>query len=283
MELSLLQNAVQEIKNNIYHAVVNAKFGQSVYENGLKAKTALIRSEKLIQKIHEITKISLYEEISRHKIKHQIHPPIGYDSPELDVWGLLKKKQQDIVILFSPSNREKIDQGPMKGQYDELGTKAAKQAVVIGVRSQLSSIDKNFDTLMERAFAETLNLRLKHPELVMGEVYLLAVREYDSQEMKKNKIAWKYRFTKAEKFISIFNAMSNRKDYQNTSELYKYERSALILADFSRNPVKIYKDMEELKKDSVVSKNFPENYSKLSPVNFSKDIIDTYMKRHGLF
>lgn len=282
MNLSLLQQAVEQIKSNIYHTVVNAKFGKTVYENGLRAKTALIRSEKLIQKIHELTKVSLYEELVKRKIKHQIHPPIGYDSPELDVWGLLKKKQQDVVILFSPSNREKIIKGPMKGQFDELGTKATQEAVIIGVRSQLSSIAKNFDTLMERAFAETLNLRLKHPMLVMGEVYLLAVREYNSQEMKKNKIAWKYKFTKVEKFISIFNAMSNRIDYQNISESYKYERSALILADFSKNPVKIYTNMDELKNDNVVSQNFKEDYTRLSPVNFSKDLIDSYIKRHNL-
>ena len=98
MNLTLLQQAVDQIKQNIYDAVVNAKFGQSVYENGLRAKTALIRSEKLIQKIHEITKLSLYEELVRRKIKHQIHPPLGYDSPELDVWGLLKKKQHNFTI-----------------------------------------------------------------------------------------------------------------------------------------------------------------------------------------
>lgn len=282
MNLSLLQNAVQEIKSNIYHAVVNAKFGQSVYENGLRAKTALIRSERLIQKIHEVTKIGLYEELIKYGLKHQMHPPIGYNSPELDVWGLLKKKQQDIVILFNPSIREKIETGPMKGQDDELGSKATKHAIVIGVRSQLSSIDKNFDTLMERAFAETLNLRLKHLELVMGEVYLLAVREYDSQEMKKNKVAWKYRFTKVEKFISIFNAMSHRKNYHDISESYKYERSALILADFSKDPVKIYLNMDELKNDGVVSKNFTEDYTGLSPAGFSKDIIDSYIRRHNL-
>jgi len=48
---------------------------------------------------------------------------------------------------------------------------------------------------MERAFAETLNLRLKYPSLIMGEIYLLAVREYDEQLMKQNRIAWKDQYT----------------------------------------------------------------------------------------
>lgn len=280
MNLDLLQKAVEEIKSEIGLTVENATYKEKDYTDGLSAKTALIRSETLIQKVHEVTKVSLQNELKKRQIECSIHPPIGATSPELNVWGLLKKKKQDIVVLFDEPSRELIDDGPLKGQYDELGKTATKKAIVLGIRSQLSSVDKNFDTLMERAFAETLNLRLRHPRLVMFEVYMLAVKEYDEQQMKNNTIAWKNRYTKVEKFISIFNAMNHRTNSNNISEAYKYERSVLLLVDFSINPVKIYKDIGELKKDGVITPGFSENYDKLSPRGFSKDIIDSYIERH---
>ena len=166
--MSLLQCCIQEIKEDIDFSVKNSSFINSndevqtfngrgeKFENGLKSREALIRSEKLIQRIHELVKISLNAELSSRMLKdYEIHPPIGYSSPEKDVWGLLKKKKQDVVVLFEDPNMEVIDEGPLKGKYDLLGRETTKTSIVIGVRSQLSSIDKNFDTLMERAFAET--------------------------------------------------------------------------------------------------------------------------------
>ena len=134
--------------------------------------------------------------------------------------------------------------------------------------------------MLEIYAGQTLNLRLRHPRLVMSEVYMLAIKEYDEQQMKNNTIAWKNQYTKVEKFISIFNAMNHRTNSDNISEAYKYERSVLLLVDFSTNPVKIYKDISELKKDGVITPSFSENYDKLSPRRFSKDIIDSYIERH---
>lgn len=263
MRIDLLAKAVEEIKEDIDFAVKNSSFKNAQgdiqthnakgekFENGLKAREALIRSEKLIQKIHELVKVSLNKELQDDGFTgFNMHPPLGKPSPEKDVWGLLKKKKQDVVVLFEEAMKEKIIEGPLKGDYDLLGKKSTKNSIVIGVRSQLSSIDKNFDTLMERAFAETMNLRLRHTHLIMGEVYLIPVREYDEQEMKKNKIAFKAKLTNVEKFISIFNGISGRKDHNDILESYKYEKSALILVDFSKSPVKIYQTLDELKKDN---------------------------------
>ena len=282
MNLKELQIAVNEIKSAVHHAVTTASYGGKNYNSGLEAKTALIRSVSLIQRIHELTKRSLDVELKRRKIPYEIYPPLGFASPEIDVWGLLKKKKQDLVVLFGGAkpSREEIAEGPLLGKFDCLGTAATKSAIVIGVRSQLSSVNKNFDTLMERAFAETMNLRLRHPYLIMGEVYLLAVKDYDEQAMKRNEISWKPRFTNIERFISIFNGMSHRSDHKDIRESFKYERSALLLVDFSQTPAKIYTTKKELQDDGIVSKDFAENYSGLSPHNFAKDILDQYKKRH---
>ena len=185
MNMTLLQNKIQEIGDEINQTVLNAEFTKTTGEvirkdNGLQAREALIRSEKLIQRIHEVVKVSLNQEIIANGYTNfTVHPPLGKPSPEKDIWGLLKKKKQDVVILFQNPEEDVIIDGPLKGQIDKVGINATKNSIVIGVRSQLSSIYKNFDTLMERAFAETMNLRLRHPNLIMGEVYMLAVREYD--------------------------------------------------------------------------------------------------------
>lgn len=286
MDMKFLQDRIQEIGDEINETVISAQFTKTTGEvvekdNGLQAREALIRSEKLIQKIHEAAKVSLHSELLNMSYDNfEVHPALGMPSPEKDVWGLLKKKKQDVVILFQQPKAETIIEGPMKGQQDLLGKEATKNSIVIGVRSQLSSIDKNFDTLMERAFAETMNLRLRHPHLIMGEVYMLAVREYDEQAMKENRIEFKNKFTNVEKFISIFNGISGRKNHDDILESYKYEKSALILVDFSQHPVKIYKTLEELKADGIVSNDFDGDYSLLAPQNFTTGIINSYINRH---
>jgi len=283
LNINILTNALEQIKNKLETAITTATFNNQKKANGLEAKTSLIRSEQLIQEIHEVVKISLNSALKKAGFNgFSIHPEIGKTSPEKLVWGFLKKKKQDVVVLFNEPNPEKITEGPLIGQIDELGKKTTEKAIVIGVRSQLSSIDKNFDTLMERTFAESMNLHLRHPKLVLGEVYLLIVREYDEQAMKKNQIKFKDKYTDVEKFITIFNGMSHRENFKNLNELYKYESTALLLVDFSQTPVKLYTSLEELKKDGIVSKQFNQNFNSISPIGFSERLIKSYKKRHGI-
>lgn len=287
MDIELLKEKIQEIKDTIDITVTSANFVNSNGEikqknDGLQARESLIRSGQLIQNIHEVVKISLNESLEKEGFKDfSIHPPIGKSSPEKDVWGFLKKKKQDVVVLFEKEKEEVIEEGPLKGTKDLLGKNATKYSIVIGIRSQLSSVGKNTDTLMERAFAETINLRLRHPYLVMGEVYMLIVKEYDEQAMKENRIEFKDNYSKVENYISIFNAMSGRNNYDQLLDSYKYEKSALLLVDFSREPAKIYTNLEELKEDGIVSQAFSEDFSLLAPQNFVKGLIDAYKVRHN--
>lgn len=282
MNRVLLETAIAEIKDAMSRAITTASYRGRIYDTGLSAKTGLIRSEGLIQRIHEVTKQGVHNELQRRGIRHKVHPPLGAKSPELSVWGLLKKKKQDVVILARDTKPkpELIRVGPMTGQVDELGCRATSRSIVIGVRSQLSSIAKNFDTLMERTFAETINLRFRNPPLVMGEVYLLAVKDFDEQLMKRNKLGWRNEYIDVERFISIFSSMSGRVGYQDVNDFYKYERCALLLVDFSIDPPKIYPTIEELRRDRIVSAGFEQDFSQISPINFSRDLVDSYIRRH---
>ena len=284
MNLHRLQGAISEIKTEIEHTIRTATYKGREYANGLAAKQALIRSQNLILKVHEVVKLGLLDEISGHTTGFTIHPPLGQRSPEKRLLGLLKAKQQDVVVVFDDvtSNGTRIKEGPLAGTYDELGKDKSERSIVIGVRSQLSSIDKNFDTLMERAFAETLNLRLRMPNLVMGDVYLLPVIEYDDNLMKSNRIGWKNRNVAIEKFITTFLAITDRSVQQDDPEIYKYERVALVLVDFRVTPPHIFLSTDELIRGQFLRDDFPLAYEALTPQNFTHDITSMYFQRHPL-
>lgn len=282
MNILRLSQALASIKTDIESTITTASFAGDPYDDGQKAKEAIIRSSRLILQIHEVAKESLDDVLRSRHIPYQIHPPLGSSSPELRVTGFIKGKRQDIVVLVgnTQSYPERVAEGPLQGTEDTLGRKASETAIVIGVRSQLSSVGKNFDTLMERAFAETLNLRLRLPKLVMGEIYLLPIFEYDDAAMKSNRVAFKRSPIELEKFIRTFIGISGRLP-QETKDEYKYERSALILTDFRPNPPAVYLTPLQLVQVGV-AQNIANMYPMLSPEGFAIDIIDAHLLRHQI-
>jgi len=213
MNIKSLEKALVIFKTDLENAIRSAKYNGKSYENGQKAKEALIRSQNLIMNIHEVVKESLCSEVSGD---HRIHPPLGRRSPEKKIFGFIKAKQQDVVLFKEPhvDSPEIITEGPLQGETDPIGKNASEKSIVVGIRSQMSSVAKNFDTLMERAFAETLNLRLRLPNLVMGEVYLLPVYEYDDNYMIQNKVKMNTSPVPIERFIKTFLA-SYEKNYSS--------------------------------------------------------------------
>jgi len=284
MNLQLLQAAINGMKQALEAAITTATFNGNGYDNGQKAKEALIRSQRLILPIHEVVKQSLAGELQRRQRQCEIHPPIGASAPELKISGFIKAKDQDVVVLFDGDGAvaEQIQDGPLIGEEDVVGRRQSERSIVIGVRSQMSSVAKNFDTLMERAFAETLNLRLRLPNLTMGEVYVLPVVEYDDVAMRNNQVAWKRRAINAAKFIRTFLAITHRAQGNLQADIYKYERSALVLVDFRPAQPRIYLRLEELRQDGLVPENFQGNFAMLSPDGFARDLLDMHAARHPI-
>lgn len=283
MNLDLLEDATTEIKETLEDCIRNSSYGGRSYNDGRAAKTALIRSSTLIDRIHEVVKSSLCSELDKRGLQHTVYPPLGSSSPELKICGLLKGKRQDVTILMgddSPSPEE-IEEGPLAGTQDPVGLSQSERSIVVGVRSQLSSVAKNFDTLMERAFAETLNLRLRLPRLVMGEVYMLPVVEYDDTVMTSNEVRFCRGFVPVRRFIETFLAISDRDPHDTDEELYKYERSALILLDFRESPVRSFLTLDDLQQAGIVPDGYERRFSRLSPRGFASDLIDAYVARHG--
>lgn len=119
--------------------------------------------------------------------------------------GFIKQKKQDVCVMpkkIQKANSE-IDWGPMAHlrRNDEYGYEFSRNSLVINVRSQLSSLGKNYDTLFERTVAEAQNLHMRYPDIVLGEVYLIPVYEYDDVKAKDNIVDFSTKHSDIENYI----------------------------------------------------------------------------------
>lgn len=271
LELAITQRLVDGSTSN--------KKGKE-YSDGAEAKTSLIRSSALINHVHEFVK---HELVRCGVDRSAIYPPINSKNPEIKLTGMFKRKNQDVCVLPRDVEMEKteINWGPMLDSdlYCEYGSKYTEKVLSINVRSQLSSLAKNSDTLFERMFAETLNLHELYPRLVMGEVYVIPVYEYDDRAMKNDQVAFKNNPTDIEKYIKFFNYLSGRDGQDLNENKQKYERCALVIIDFRGSEAKVYNTTTELIEDGLVSKNFKVELDNISITSFADDILDIYTNR----
>ena len=256
----------------------------AIITGGSQGKESIIRSSKLINLIHDAVK---YEFINRGVKEYNIYPPFGESKPELKIAGFLKQKDQDICIV--PNNIEKrktyINWGPLayQNKIDPYGYEYSTNTLVINVRSQMSSLAKNADTLFERTFAEALNLHMRYPKMVLGEVYLIPVHEYDDDLVKESKVGFKSSRTDLEKYISFFASINNRKfEADGHDEDYAYERCALLIVDFNREQPFLFSSSKELKQAGLLAADFDIEYADLNFQNFVEDIINIYSFRYNI-
>lgn len=275
----MIQSCVNAMKVLLETSVLTATFDGSSYATGLQAKEALIRSQKLINLLHECVKNSL---ILSGVSPERVFPPIGQSSPEMKIAGFLKQKDQDVCVQprdLSPQRRS-IDWGPLRfeaGAFDDYGQEFSERTLVINVRSQLSSVAKNTDTLFERTFAESVNLHKVYPQMVLGEVYMIPVYEYDDEAMKSNCVKFKTRHTNIEKYISFFTALNDRKNISD--DISRYEKVALLIVDFSRSTPKVYNHTADLIRDGLVRDSFPLELNHLAFENFTSTLLAKYYDR----
>nr|WP_319372823.1 hypothetical protein [uncultured Methanobacterium sp.] len=265
----LLTETLSKIKRDYENAILRG---------GRKEQSSLIRTKKLINLIHEYIKIKL---VNNGIETSKIFPPVNQTRGELVMCGLLKEKSQDISILpRKPINGGIVSEGVLKGEIDRLEKNIMSKSISINIRSQLSSLAKNFDTLYERTYAEALNLHLRVPSLVMGEVYMVPLKAYDPDLMKEKKIGWKEKLP-LEKYIPAFKYLNNRS--LESSEHFKYERVALLIVDFMEDPPKEITSSKYLVKKGYIEPEMSDKLSLegLSTSNLVSDILEIYKKRHG--
>lgn len=252
----------------------------SIITGGAKGKESMIRSSVLINLIHDAVK---YEFMQAGVNRNNIYPHFGDTKPELKMAGFLKQKDQDICIV--PSNIRKssttINWGPLafEGKNDPYGFDYSTNTLVINVRSQMSSLAKNSDTLFERTFAEAQNLHMRYPDIVLGEVYLIPVHEYDDDLVKRNRVGFRGRQTNIEKYISFFNSINNR---PTGGDDYAYERCALLIVDFNLPQPYLFRNSDELKRAGYISQSFGIEYASLNFHDFVDDILSVYAERYDI-
>ena len=230
---------------------------KSEYENAIQNGnyTALIRSQKLINMLHEFVVDELSKMIDRNWIV-----------TDKKVYGFPKKKEQDILVQPPQDDAKSLAVGPI---------------LAVNVRSQLSSIEKNYDTLFERIFAEALNLHNRFPYMVLGYLYLLPHLGYDARAAKEGKVAFTERYD-LEKYILSFLSISGRKDPADVP--WKYERVGLLIVDFSQDPPKVLDDMDQFIENGLVSEGFASMYSfdELSITRFFDELYKLMVERYYL-
>ena len=261
-------------------SIFKTLFEDAIKTGGAKGKESIIRASTLINLVHDTVKYELEQKNIRPQ---NIFPHFGETKPEIKLAGFLKQKNQDVCVIPSNIARKQTDinWGPMafENKKDPYGFEFSTNTLVINVRSQMSSLAKNADTLFERTFAEAQNLHMRYPEMVLGEVYLIPTHEYDDLEVSKNKVAFKKHPTDIEKYISFFNSINNRK---LGDEAYMYERCALLIVDFRENEPRLFRNSDELKKAGLISDDFKIEYATLNFDNFTDDILKIYADRYNI-
>ena len=261
-------------------AVDNFKFliEESIKTGGAKGKEAMIRSSRPILNIHEAVKSELVRAGIAEKL---LFPPLNSRVPELKLAGSRKQKNQDVCVVTSLEKAAEIlREGLLDDVVDEYGEIFTERTISINVRSQISSIQKNFDTLYERITSEAINLHDRCPKMCLGEVYMIAVPEYDDKEIQCNQVAFK-KMSQALvlKYIKSFQAINNRRGTEKN--FYQYEKVCLLIVDFSKHPTKIYHSSEELKEDGLIPQDSTVSFEQLSWQNFVPQLLKIYAERFG--
>lgn len=269
-----LQDSLELIKSMIENSII---------EKGESGKKSVINSSRTINILHEVVKSGL---IAENVNPNLIRPIMGTSKPEVRVAGFLKYKTQDVCVF--PNHLKPVSQkidfyGLHTGKVDVYGELFSEHILSVNLRSQLSSLSKNKDTMFERTYAEPLNLHRRLPKMVLGEVYLISARELNSNSVKQHKVNYKSISTSSktslQEYIFGFSAL-NKRAYQG-DDYFKYERVSLLIVDFSCNPVKIYESVEELKRDGFLPDEASCSLEGLTYNNFIKDLLDIYETRFG--
>jgi hypothetical protein len=265
-----IAEAVQEFKRLIDTAIK---------ENGEIGKNNVIRSQKPIQFIHDAVKSELIREgISPNIIK----PSLNETKPELKLAGYFKQKKQDIIVTPShlPKSKEELENGLLENTMDEYGHQFTEQSLSINIRSQISSLAKNFDTMYERTILEAFNFHIRCPKMCLGEVYMIAIPEYNSESLKENTISFNRNPKITEKYIKAFQAINERVEFDRNE--YKYESVCLLIVDFSNTIPVIYETTDQLMAAYLLPENAVCRIEPLAWNSFTNRLLTIYEKRYGI-
>ena len=161
----------------------------------LKSPVVAVRSQSFIKILHDYC-ISELHKAGIADDKFQI-------IKEATIYGSHKSKDVDVAVI------ENIN-GPQ---------------IIIGIRSQMSSVGKNLLTYYEEIIGDCISLHDRFPMAVLCYVYLLP-----KHPIKKG-LSETVNLERAEQ---LFERIAGREDWRDTKD--KYEHFALLKVDFESDP-----------------------------------------------
>lgn len=151
---------------------------------------------------------------------------------EATVFGSHKPKDVDVAVI------DKVN-GPF---------------IIVGIRSQMSSVAKNILTYYEEIIGDCISLHDRFPMAVICYIYLLPTKP-----IKPGKVDETVDLDRAEK---LFRLITDRGDWRNTKD--KYEHFAFLKVDFKQDPPRLLDTIPQLQitdffdkiKDTYNERNF---------------------------
>ena len=171
---------------------------------------------------------------------------------EASILGSHKSKDVDVALVHPSS-------GPL---------------LLVGVRSQMSSVGRNVLTYYQDIVGEAVSLQDRYPMTVHSYVYL---HPYSYEEEQKASKTLPARTTTVvpdhARYAKMYRAITGRDDklYRNLTGIY--DQFAYAVVDFTKSPA--------LLRDDIVRSATPD--TDLSIVTFVDRVVDTYKRRNIWF
>lgn len=192
-----------------------------------------VRGQAFINILHKAISSDLTDQLSDQARSRNIRVV-----QEATIYGSHKPKDVDISVI-EPTN------GPL---------------MMIGIRSQMSSVGKNALTYYESIIGECISLQDRFPMAVIGYVYLMPVRPI--KEGRETEVIDHSRYTR------MYDAITGR-----SGQLYRnirgvFDEFAYMIVDFTTTPPSLRDDL------------LAGTEHELSVTNFVERMIETFKQRH---
>ena len=193
--------------------------------------TSAVRSSSFIYHLHDYCLNELYAAIGAAKVQkielQDMKTPSGRPNyPNVPIDPQRLQLMQEATLFGSHKNK---DEDIVLAHY------ANGPQIVIGIRSQMSSVGKNIETYYEGIIGECISIHDRFPMAVIGYVYLLPknpIKPGLTEEIDLNRAE------------ALFRKITNRTDWHSPHD--KYEHFAFIKADFSENPPRLLPSASDL-------------------------------------
>ena len=193
-----------------------------------------VRGQAFIKILHGVLSADLTARLTKNSLRRGVAV-----TEEATIFGSHKPKDVDVSVI-DPSN------GPL---------------MMVGVRSQMSSVAKNALTYYEDIIGECISLQDRFPMAVIGYVYLMPVRPI--------KAGKEHETINHSRYSQLYDAITGREGQAYKDIRGVFDQFAYMIVDFAGNPPTL--------RDDLLS---PVIDHDLKISSFVDRMIQTFKRRH---